>query len=337
MKKRKLLIVATVIIITCIVVIIALGKSQETSTLRIGYSSQSLNYSSVMVAEEAGFFKEHGADVELVPFASGTHTRLALSTGNIDAAFLNVADFLVAIGAGAPVKIIAPIAQTTTLVFVRPNDGIETFEDLRGKKILGQVNTSRYNLIHALAQEGITDPDLTFLDIDSEYRTVALMQQKVFDAVPTSRHNESSWIKAGAVILREWDEKGYSNKFNPHMYIGVNTDYFPENKAQVERALDAIVDAQKYILHDPQVAAELVRNHIDVATDGISDLTIPYILNTWTVGTRGIVWSDPQEVVEIANFLYTLGELKNSLSIDQIFDFQFREKLERYQETFYNE
>lgn len=78
--------------------------------------------------------KSNGVDVEIVPYASGDATRIALQGGEVD---VIVADWLWVSRQRADGQKLTfvPYSSSVGAVMVGPDSGIKTLEDLKGKKI----------------------------------------------------------------------------------------------------------------------------------------------------------------------------------------------------------
>lgn len=298
--------------------------------IRIGYTGHSINYGSVMVAAEKGLFENNGVVAELIAFKSGSQGRLALATGKIDAAFLSIPETLMAIDAGVPIKMVAPIARASTGLFVRPNDA-RTFADLAGKRIVGDAGTSRLEFIREAEREGFGPDQFTFIEMDSDYREMALLQQESVDAIPTSKYKKDNLIKAGAVLHEEWESKGHGGVFNPHTYLVVGEDFLAANPDTIGKVIDAIIEAQYVITAQPEEASVLVSRHIETITGGVAEYGASQIEAIWRDAIKVVAWIDPGEILEIADYLYNRGEVRNPMSLDQIFNFSFKDKLEKAQ------
>src|SRR5438309_1915181 len=78
------------------------GFAQETRKVRMAYSAFSVAFLNVFIARDAGLFKKHGLEVELIQMA-GPLPIAALSAGEIDY-LTGFSIGLVAAGQGAPLK-----------------------------------------------------------------------------------------------------------------------------------------------------------------------------------------------------------------------------------------
>ncbi|TMA64265.1 MAG: ABC transporter substrate-binding protein [Deltaproteobacteria bacterium] len=112
----------------------ATATAQEGRKIRAGYASLSGNITPLWAAREAGLFKKHGLDIDLIAFPSGTEGMAAMIAGEIE--FLAIAGSTTASAAigGADVLSMALINdRLLTSLVVGP--AIQKPEDLKGKSI----------------------------------------------------------------------------------------------------------------------------------------------------------------------------------------------------------
>jgi NitT/TauT family transport system substrate-binding protein len=110
------------------------APAQEGRKLRAGYASLSGNITPLWAARDAGLFKKHGLDIDLIAFPSGTEGMAAMIAGEIE--FLAIAGSTTASAAigGADVLSMALINdRLLTSLVVGP--AIQKPEDLKGKSI----------------------------------------------------------------------------------------------------------------------------------------------------------------------------------------------------------
>jgi len=107
--------------------------SNENFVLKVGYGG-SLCEAPLHVAYEKGYFAEEGLNVELIKLASGTAFD-ALTAGQIDASFALLAAIIQPLANGLPAKITTGLHTGCDILLVKPDSGITTIQDLRGKKI----------------------------------------------------------------------------------------------------------------------------------------------------------------------------------------------------------
>ncbi len=338
MKKQKILL--GIGLLAMIILVVGIGgrlkrAQPDRGTMRIVYNVQSLNYGVIMAAYEKGLFGKYNLSVELVPLKSGKEIRQAIASGQAEIALTNAVNFLVLNDLGAPVKMLFPCTISNTIVLVRPDGEIEKLADLKGKKVYGTLGQSEFVLVKALKEQGIMDSDFEFVDIEKDYRGIALLQQKIIDAVPTNIYNEGSLEELGAVRLKEWEEGGYSKQTWPATFVGVNTNYLSEHADRVEMFIDVMIEAQLFIRDNQQEAAELVARHINKGTLGVANFSADRVLGSWQEGVKYTMWYDTGVLTEMAEFIFAGGQIKNNIPLDQMFDFRFVDKIKSAQDEIY--
>src|SRR5438034_6814914 len=123
-----------IFILSALVLLPPIAAAQDGRKLRAGYASLSGNMTPFWAAREAGLFKKHGLDIDLIAFPSGTEGMAAMIAGEIE--FLAIAGSTTASAAigGADVLSMALINdRLLTSLVVGP--AIQKPEDLKGKSI----------------------------------------------------------------------------------------------------------------------------------------------------------------------------------------------------------
>jgi ABC-type nitrate/sulfonate/bicarbonate transport system substrate-binding protein len=106
--------------------------AQELKKVKIGYPAFSLTFLTFFVAKDAGIFKKHGLDIELIQLAGAVQTS-ALVAGEIDH-LTGITGPLIAAARGLPFKGIL-VTHERPLFWLIANPEIRRAEDLKGKKI----------------------------------------------------------------------------------------------------------------------------------------------------------------------------------------------------------
>ncbi|MDO8556101.1 MAG: ABC transporter substrate-binding protein [Nanoarchaeota archaeon] len=336
MKKLTLLLITFAILFVTAVIYFEISSSRHDKDLiRIGYNAESLYHGPIMIANDKGIFERYGLKVELVPLKSAKETQQALAMGSINLGSAGVTNFFIAIANEAPVKVIAPMAASPTQLFVRPNEE-RKITDLSGKIIASQRGgASNLALGYALDRENVSLDGIKFVDIEKSVRPIALMDKRIVDAVAAGEYEERIYLDYGAVLLEEWETKGYSNKSFPRTVIAVNTNFMRNNKKATELFIDAFIESQKFIEENPGEAAVIIAKHMNDKSRGIIDLSKDDIMESW-IKLKYTIWYDPQELVELSKIAKNIGDLKSNLDVDQIFDESFKDKLEDAQNEIYN-
>ena len=124
-----------------------------------------IDFIDLYVAEENGYFAEAGVTLEQLPGAGAGDAVRQLVAGNADIAMADALSGFFATIAGADLEgIYCPYTQNWMTMLVNTGAGIESPEDLRGKTVAvtSQASTSKWYAALLLADNGITEEDVTF-------------------------------------------------------------------------------------------------------------------------------------------------------------------------------
>ncbi len=136
------------------------------------------------VAQDQGYFKKYGAQVNLVWFANYSDSIAALSTGQLDANSQTWSDTLGPLAKGLPLKVVLVNDNSAGNDAVMVGPAIKSFADLRGHKVaLEQYSISHFVLYTALARNGLTPRDVTVVNLSAGDAAAAFMSGRVDAAV----------------------------------------------------------------------------------------------------------------------------------------------------------
>lgn len=307
--------------------------------VRIGYNTESIANASIIVAYEKGYFQKHGISPQMVPLKSGREVMQALAADQVDLGIGSITNFMQAMAKGAPIRIIAASASSPSFIFIRPNENLSKFTDLYGKNVL--VNASGINDLFfrlAMNEENIDLNKMQFADIERAYQVIALMEKKAVDAVIVSEQDAEVLIKAGAVILPEWETKGYAKRFLPRNSVVINTGFLNRQETAVENFLNAIADAHRLINGHPTEAADILSKHIKDGSGGAVIRLPEEIAGQWkNKEVINMIWQDPAITMELVKKARELGIIDKELALQDVYDLRFENKLTAAQKEIYGE
>ncbi|HEX3469511.1 MAG TPA: ABC transporter substrate-binding protein [Candidatus Elarobacter sp.] len=151
----------------------AVGRAQSLQKIRVGYLHTLAVDAQIWVGQASGSWRKQGLDLELTRFQTGISLFQALVGGSLDVLSTGaVISNFPARGQGK-VFLANDIEFATAQLWVRPNTGINTIADLRGKRIATTSGTTaNVFLYEALKRNG--------LDISKD---VEVVNQPMPDAV----------------------------------------------------------------------------------------------------------------------------------------------------------
>jgi NitT/TauT family transport system substrate-binding protein len=220
------------------------AASAEAATpikIRVGYLSDYTGADLVAVATDQKLWEKHGLIPEVSPFTNGPIEIQALVAGDLDVG--NIGPGAIWLGASGKATIVS-VAELSfaDAVIARPDKGISTIADLKGKKIgVPQGTSGEMALQAALAKGGMTEADVTVLNMDPDTIVSAFTAGQI-DAAGTWYPYISEIIKHvpdTKVLLSDGDL--YPQQVFPSSYIAGN-DVIKANPELVTRYVEVIQD-----------------------------------------------------------------------------------------------
>lgn len=168
--------------------------SLSAAPLKVAYSDWP-GWTAFAIAEEKGWFKQAGVDVELLWFEYGPSME-AFAAGKVDAVMVTNGDALVtgATGAKNVMILVTDYSNGNDMVVARP--GIGSLKDLKGKKVAVEVGfVDHLLLLNGLKQAGLTEADIEIVPTPTNQAPQVLASGQV-DAVAAWQPNSGAALKA---------------------------------------------------------------------------------------------------------------------------------------------
>ena len=233
-------------------------------------------YDPVYVAKDKGFFDEVGLDIEIVDTVAGGATAVQMvSSGDVQGALLSTMAIINARSAGLPVVGVADIQSAFNdspleEFFVRKDSGIESIEDLKGKKIaINLVKSSfHYTWLMALENAGMKVEDVTFINLSFDQQQAALERGDV-DAIGlmqpyTKSARDSENLKPLFDATDIFGEKQFCEIF-------VNSVWAENNEETAKKFVAGIVKAISWIEKNQDEAKQIISKYTGIDVDRIDD------------------------------------------------------------------
>ena len=186
MRRSTILMLAVAFVATLGYGLYLIDKSfKPASQLRIGINPWP-GYEFLYLAEQKGFFSEHGLSVRLVEFSSLQDVRQAFERGQIDAMCSTLVELLQAYynsGRKAKIVIIADYSNGGDVILARTP--AKTPSDLKGAKVgVEPLSVGEVVLVRALDEVGLKYSDVVTLKV-AAVDMEKLIQQGIIDAAVT--------------------------------------------------------------------------------------------------------------------------------------------------------
>jgi NitT/TauT family transport system substrate-binding protein len=236
--------------------------------LKVGYNNW-VGSSGVFVAQEKGFFKQAGIEVEFVPFKGPSDAIPPLVAGHIDIA-LTTADNVVLVNAksGDDLKIIFATDTSNGADAVVSKKTISSLADLKGKTVAvtqGEVN--ELLLLNGLEKAGMKPADIKSVNMDPDSAGAAFIAGKV-DAAVTWEPWISQAVAAGGKVV-------FSSAQVPNLILDVVTVKSSTIKAKgkaIAAFLAAVDKGTAFLRSNPDEATPFTAKWLEVKPGEVKDM-----------------------------------------------------------------
>lgn len=185
------------------------ASALQAAPLKVAYSDWP-GWTAFAIAEQKGWFKEAGVEVELLWFEYGPSME-AFTAGKVDAVMVTNGDGLVT-GAGGAKNVailITDYSNGNDMIVAKP--GIKSLKDLKGKKIGIEVGfVEHLMLLNGLQKAGLKESDVELVPTPTNQTPQVLASGQV-DAIAAWQPNSGQALKAvpgATAIYTSADEPG---------------------------------------------------------------------------------------------------------------------------------
>lgn len=308
MKSGKLLLAA----VAAFAIATQAGAEEK---FKVGYL-RVMDDAQAIVAQEAGLYKKHGLDVELVEFKSGTDLIKAIVGGQLDSGVLGFTNAVAWASKGADLKVVGGAQHGYHAIIARDESGIKKVSDLKGKTLASQAEGSTADTVLkgvVLKQAGLKPDDVNVMGVSPQVAVQSLIGKRV-DAAFLFEPQAS--IAQLVAPVKQIYEIGEVWPF-PCMVVITSGDTLKKRKDAVWKSLDAQKEAIDMLQKKPQDASKLIAGYFiseptlktlnkgdipreTVITDAIKSQTFSPVLTA----------KEQARMQEIADILQEQGSLK---------------------------
>ncbi len=227
-----------------------------------------------MVAQANGYFEDHGLNVEILGFTSGRAALEAVIGGGAQIATTAEAPTTAAAMAKTPIAFLARTQYSDLKTLTASESGIETIEDLAGKRIgyTGGTGGEVYSA-KLLEAAGLTRDDVTMINMRPQEMAPAISAGAI-DAFNTWEPHVANAQNALGDDVSLINTSGiYAETFN----IVTMQDYLEDNSDVLERFMAALLDAEAYILQNPDAAIPIIAEAASMPESDLSATWNDYV------------------------------------------------------------
>lgn len=296
------------------------ASSNLPKVVNIG-TQQMPNDEKIAIAKDF-FEKELGVKVKVIEFQAGD-IRNALVSKDIDFALLGSASATQGIASGIDIETIwiHEVLGNAEQLVVKKNSNINSIKDLKGKKVATPyTTTTHYSLLKALELNGMSEKDITLLDMQMP-DIYAAWQRGDIDAAYAWEPTLSNLLKDGRSIISSKDmaAKGVITS-NVEVVRREFADKYPD---LVTKYIKAVNKAVKLYNENQADAIKTLSDSLKITpeealkqTKGSIWLTAEQQLDPAYFGTSDKKGNLVKSLKDTADFLYKQKNLKTEPKLD---------------------
>ena len=264
MKAAKILVAALAAIAFAVP-----AAAQE--KFKVGYL-RVMDDAQAILAHEAGLYKNHGLDVELIEFKSGTDLIKAIVGGQLHSGVLGFTNAIAWASKGADLKVVGGAQNGYHAMIVREDTGINDIAGLKGKTLASQAAGSTADTVLkgvVFKNAGLGPDDVNVMGVSPQVAVQSLAGKRVDAAFLFEP--QASIAKLIAPVKQIY-EIGEVWPF-PCMVVITSGDTLKKRKDEVWKSLDAQKAAIDMLQNKPEEAAK------HIAAQFISEPTLKTLKN----------------------------------------------------------
>lgn len=306
-------------------VLIFLCVTKGTPTLAaekivIGYPTTSSQFAPLWLAKDAGFYKKHGLDAELV-FVRGYNLIQGMMAAQVDVAQTAVADAVVAILRGADIRFLGLTAKIFPYTLITTRE-IKTGKELKGGKIainkLADVSEIATRL--ALKELGLTEKDVTMIQVGGSPQRLAALQSGNVQAAALDFMSGLRLAKEGYNVLIQISPS------YPYLGLMASGKFIREKPAATEAFVKAFAEAVARFKGNKDEGVKVISHYMKSNDLEIVGKAYDFIATKFYAED---LQPDPKSFQILLEELSGREPLARKASIDQIFDLRIVNRLEQ--------
>jgi NitT/TauT family transport system substrate-binding protein len=236
------------------------------------------NGAEAFYAQDQGFFKKAGLDVDISPMTNGGAITAAVASGALDVGFTNLFSFVTARSKGIPVTLIAPASlylstSPAQALLVRKESPVKSGKDLNGKTVacdglkgITQITASAWIDAH-----GGDSTTVKWIEIPLAEMPGALAQNRVDAASGVLSYDPTAGTPAGADRVLGYPYDAIASRFLASGFVTTRA-WAAAHPDLVQRFFKAITDTARWANAHQDASGAILMNVAKMTPDGLKAL-----------------------------------------------------------------
>ncbi|WP_455865508.1 ABC transporter substrate-binding protein [Pantoea agglomerans] len=293
---------------------LATSALAEKVTLRLG----DVKGDRFISLRESGQLKDLPYDLKLTSFDSGAPVQEALNAGALDVGFTGDLPFLFVYAAGAPVKAVGAWQNNpdSIALLTRPDSGIHSLKDLKGKQIaVNRGGWGHYLLLGLLDRAGLKPSDVTLRFLGPVDGRAALASHSVHAWATWEPYVSSAVVVDQDLLVPQGGGKGILSGYS---YALAREEALkdPGKRKAIADLQARLAKAQIWAQHHPEAFAKALSTSLGMPEN---------ITQRWIASAqiRPVEFTPKlaDSLQQSADFFYKNHVLPKSIDVHQAFDY----------------
>ncbi len=250
-------------------------RAAETTTIRVGATGNDAA-AEVYYADELGFFKKRGLEVQITQQRNGAAEAAAVAGGALDIGEQNIVSMTNAHSRGLPFVYIAPAAEynekaSSTNMLVAKSSSLKTAKDLEGKT----VAVNALNDLTQIAAEAWIDKN------GGQVSSVHFIEMTAAEIPPAIARGtvQAGVVPEPAMSMAESDTRVFAKQYSaiaPEFMINgwfATSDWVKKNPGTAKKFADAIYEAAAWANTHHAESAKILEKHSKIDPSVIGRMT----------------------------------------------------------------
>lgn len=299
------------------------GETTDTQ-VRLGFSAWP-GWFPWQVANDQGIFDENKVKVDLKWFDGYLESISTLNAQQIDANSQTLGDTVSSIAGGADQVVVLVNDNSTGNDKIIVREGINTIQDLKGKKVAAEEGTvDHFLLLLGMKKAGLSPEDIEFVPLETGQAAAAFVAGQVDAVAVFAPFTTQALTLANSKEL--FSSKDFPGSISDHLVF--TRKFVEENPEQVQAMVDSWFATLEYIQKNPDQAKEIMAKRAGVSVEeygkyaeGTKLFTIEENLEAFTKGEdmKSLYFS----AKELSKFLVDVGLATTEADTSNIFDDRF--------------
>ncbi|GAA0764321.1 MULTISPECIES: ABC transporter substrate-binding protein [Clostridium] len=286
------------------------------------------NHTGLYIAQEKGYYKELGLDVEIIQPSEGSSLQL-LAAGKGDFAVSYQEDLTYARTSDSPlpVKAIAAIIQHNTSGFASPKEkGIESVKDFENKVYGGWGSPSEEAILKAVMEKSGADfSKLKMVDAGTEDFFIATKNNLDFEWTFEAWTNIEAKLRGfdiNYIAVKDLDPA--LDYYTP--IIAATEDTINNKKDLAKKFMEATTKGYEEAIANPEESAKLLVSKVPEISEELAIESQKYLVDKYMEDTK--VWGEMKDSVwdNYTKFLYNNKLINKEMKASEAYTNEFLSK-----------